>query len=396
MTQTPSGWSLASLADIADVVGGGTPPTDDPVMWGSDVPWLTPKDLSMNPSRYTTAGTRALSWAGLRQSSARVLPVGSVLVSSRAPIGLVTVARSPISTSQGFRSLVLRCGDVPEYLYYLLGSSKQALEAQANGSTFKEISGSSLKRLLVLLPPKVEQRGIAAMLGALDDKIDSNQRLIEKVQHLSVACFRAWRSSCADTVATTFGHFCDVYGGSTPRTDEPSNWGGPYWWATPTDLTALPAPYLFSTSRTVSDHGLTSCSAALHPPGTIFMTSRATIGAFAVNQEACATNQGFICARPRHDRDRWFLFEEMRMRVPEMLDRANGSTFPELSRRNFKELTLQVPSEEDRDRLTDEVEPLHRLAAQRSQESRGLAELRDALLPELLSGRIRVPEAATN
>ncbi len=81
------------------------------------------------------------------------------------------------------------------------------------------------------------------------------------------------------------------------------------------------------------------------------------------------------------------------MRVPEMLDRANGSTFLELSRRNFKEMVLQVPSERDLERLTDEVEPLHRLAAQRSRESRRLAELRDALLPELLSGRIRVREA---
>jgi type I restriction enzyme S subunit len=323
---------------------------------------------------------------------------GDLLLAREAPVGPVVRIPREENVAPGQRTVLIRPeqGVDPGYLFALLSSRpiQARLQERAEGSTVPHLNVPDIRNLaLPLLPTLSEQQGIARTLAALDEKIESNGRLIEKVQHLSIAYFRSWRSSCNDAVASTFGDFCDVYGGSTPRTDEPSNWGGPHWWATPTDLTALPAPYLFNTSRKVSDRGLTSCSASLHPPGTIFMTSRATIGAFAVNQEACATNQGFICARPRHDRDRWFLFEEMRMRVPEMLDRANGSTFLELSRRNFKEMILQVPSERDLDRLTDEVEPLHRLAAQRSRESRGLAELRDALLPELLSGRIRVPEA---
>jgi len=329
------------------------------------------------PGDVVVAMDRPWITGGLKQAAVRLDDLPALLVQRVARL------RARPGLDQGFLAAVVAGRGFEDHIL-----------AMITGSAVPHVSGPQILSFPVRrLPAVQEQRRIAATLRALDDKIESNRRLIEKLQHLSCASFRAWRSSCTDIVATTFGDFCDVYGGSTPRTDEPSNWGGPHWWATPTDLTALPAPYLFSTSRTVSDHGLTSCSAGLHPPGTIFMTSRATIGAFAVNQEACATNQGFICARPRHDRDRWFLFEEMRMRVPEMLDRANGSTFLELSRRNFKEMTLQVPSEKDRDRLTDEVEPLHRVAAQRSQESRGLAELRDALLPELLSGRIRVPEA---
>ena len=266
--------------------------------------------------------------------------------------------------------------------------------SRVNTTVQTTLNLKDLRDLPIILPPFEELRRTAAFFTALDDKIESNRRLIETVQQLSAARFLSWRDSRTGTVGTTFGEFCDVYGGATPRTEEPLNWNGPHCWATPTDLTALPDPYLFGTSRMVSDQGLASCSAALHPAGTILMTSRATIGTFAVSQQPCATNQGFICVRPRHQRDRWFLFEEMRLRIPELLDRANGSTFLELSRSNFKDMVLRVPCEVDRDRFTSEVEPLHRLAALRSKESRKLAALRDALLPELLSGRLRVPEAS--
>jgi type I restriction enzyme S subunit len=123
------------------------------------------------------------------------------------------------------------------------------------------------------------------------------------------------------------------------------------------------------------------------------MTSRATIGAFAVTQIPAATNQGFVAVRPRKPEHCWFLFEEMRARVPEMLDRANGSTFMELSRGNFKLMTLAVPSEHALRELDAALAPLHDRAAQLDRESSRLALLRDILLPELLSGRVRVPEA---
>jgi type I restriction enzyme S subunit len=123
------------------------------------------------------------------------------------------------------------------------------------------------------------------------------------------------------------------------------------------------------------------------------MTSRATIGAFAVTQVPAATNQGFIAVRPRRPEHCWFLFEEMRSQLPEMLDRANGSTFMELSRGNFKLMELAVPDDRALEDLDAKLSPLHAKAAQLAAESAQLVRLRDALLPELLSGRIRVPEA---
>jgi type I restriction enzyme S subunit len=245
----------------------------------------------------------------------------------------------------------------------------------------------------ISLPPLTEQRGIAATLGALDDKIDSNQRAIESSQQLSRLLYREWRERCDQQVKTTFGDFADVFGGATPKTSEPKYWNGGVVWATPTDITSLRAPYLFGTARTISQEGLDSTSAVLHPPGTIFMTSRATIGAFAVTHIPAATNQGFIAVRPREPEQRWFLFEEMRTRVQEFLDNANGSTFLEISRGRFKSLPLLVPVVSSLAELDRTLAPLHANAARLEQESMALASVRESLLPELLARRVRVPEA---
>lgn len=261
------------------------------------------------------------------------------------------------------------------------------------GAVFDSLRLPDIPRFMLHLPSMPEQQGIASVLDALDDKIEWNRRVGRRLDTLAASEFDLWRGRIP-TTTMVFGSFCRVYGGSTPKTDRSDFWGGQHPWVTPTDVTALDTPYLFETRRTITDAGLASASTELHPPGTIFMTSRATIGAFAVTQIPCAPNQGFIAVEPEIDPHRWFLFHEMRRRVPEMLDIANGSTFPEISRGAFKAMPVEVPIEASNlDDFHLRVDPLHARAAAAASESRTLAALRDALLPELLSGRLRVPEA---
>ncbi len=185
-------WREVAIGEIADIVGGGTPSTRIPENFGGDIPWLTPKDLSGIHDRYVERGERNLSQHGLDSSSARLLPAGSVLLSTRAPIGYVAIAKNPIATNQGFRSLVVRDEAVPEYLYYWLKLNTEELERHASGSTFRELSGSSLKEIRLRLPPLEEQRAIARVLGALDDKIELNRRMSETLEEMARALFRSW------------------------------------------------------------------------------------------------------------------------------------------------------------------------------------------------------------
>ncbi len=187
-----TGWRDVSIGDIADIVGGGTPSTKNARNFGGVVPWLTPRDLSGPHNRYIERGERNLSQQGLDSSSAKLLSAGAVLLSTRAPIGYVALAKNAISTNQGFRNLVVRDGVFPEFLYYWLKLNTSELERHASGSTFRELSGSALKQIRLNLPPLPEQRAIAHVLGALDDKIELNRRMNETLEGMARALFKSW------------------------------------------------------------------------------------------------------------------------------------------------------------------------------------------------------------
>lgn len=182
----PSGWIAATVGEVAEVVGGGTPKTSVDEYWDGEFGWLTPKDLRGYGARHISAGERSITRLGLENSSARLLPPGTVLVSSRAPIGYVALAGAELSTNQGFKSLVLKPGHLPEFYYYVMTTKKSAMEAVAGGSTFKEISGRVMKTISVPVPPIQEQCAIAEVLGALDDRIEwcrDGQALLRSLLH---------------------------------------------------------------------------------------------------------------------------------------------------------------------------------------------------------------------
>ncbi len=185
-------WRKVAIGDIADIIGGGTPSTQEANNFDGVIPWLTPRDLSGTHDRYVECGRRNLSQYGLDGSSARLLPTGSVLLTTRAPIGHVALAKNPIATNQGFRNLVARDAVSSEYLYYWLRLNTDELERHASGSTFQELPGSSLGNIRLLLPPLSQQRSIAYILGTLDDKIELNRRISVTLEAMARVLFRSW------------------------------------------------------------------------------------------------------------------------------------------------------------------------------------------------------------
>ncbi len=149
----PEGWESAVIADFGDVIGGGTPSTKVPEYYSeSEIPWLSPKDLSGFKWKFISKGEKDISELGLEKSSARLLPEGTVLFSSRAPIGYLAIAKNEVSTNQGFKSIVPAKKEYTNYLFYFLKSNVASIEAIASGSTFKEISGSALKNYSLIKP----------------------------------------------------------------------------------------------------------------------------------------------------------------------------------------------------------------------------------------------------
>lgn len=149
----PKGWAVGTLNDIGEIIGGGTPSKSKIHYFAENgIPWITPKDLSNNKNKFIDKGALDISEEGLKNSSAKLMPEGSVLFSSRAPIGYIAIAKNQLTTNQGFRSIVPKELYGPEFVYQLLVSNLEKIESRASGSTFKEISGGELKKIEVVVP----------------------------------------------------------------------------------------------------------------------------------------------------------------------------------------------------------------------------------------------------
>jgi type I restriction enzyme S subunit len=179
----PENWAWAKLGQVGTVAAGGTPSTKDKSNFDGDVPWVTPVDLSDFDEKFIRRGRRNLSEKGLQSSSAVLLPTGTVLFSSRAPIGYVAVAANPIATNQGFKNLIPDTGVIlSEYLYYYLKANKQLAVSYASGTTFLEVSGSRFSQIPVPLPPLQEQHRIVAKVEELITQADAGIQSLQKVR----------------------------------------------------------------------------------------------------------------------------------------------------------------------------------------------------------------------
>lgn len=194
--ELPDGWQWKTMGEIAEVVSGGTPRTSDSSNFdGGDIPWITPADLSGYTAKHVSRGARLLTQKGLQSCSARLLPEGTVLFTSRAPVGYVAIASNPIATNQGFKSFVLREGVLPDYAYWWLKGAKQLAESLASGTTFLELSGANAKKLPIPIAPFEEQRRIVAEIekqfSRLDEAVANLQRVKANLKRYKAAVLKA-------------------------------------------------------------------------------------------------------------------------------------------------------------------------------------------------------------
>ena len=187
-------WIECKISDIGTVVGGATPSTKKPENYeNGTIAWITPKDLSTFSGRYIQHGERNITETGLRSCSTELLPKNTVLFSSRAPIGYVAIAANDVCTNQGFKSVIPNENTNPLFLYYLLKYNKDKIEGMGSGTTFKEVSGNTMKNIVVSVPTdkKVQER-ISSMLGSIDDKIEENERINNNLLQQLNAIFKHW------------------------------------------------------------------------------------------------------------------------------------------------------------------------------------------------------------
>ncbi|MBA7586382.1 hypothetical protein ES708_28380 [subsurface metagenome] len=160
------------MGEVGEIVGGGTPETSNPKFWNGGIQWYTPTEIA---TKYISRSNRTISSLGLHSSSAKLLPVGTLLFTSRATIAEISFALDECSTNQGFQSIIVNRNNYSEFVYYLFTQNKKEFIRRSQGSTFLEISKNEMKKIKVQLPCFKEQKRIGQFMKVIDEKIESIQ-----------------------------------------------------------------------------------------------------------------------------------------------------------------------------------------------------------------------------
>lgn len=384
-------WQKVKLGDIADIIGGGTPSTKNYDFWNGDVSWLTPKDLSGYKERYISKGERNITTSGLQNSSARLLPKGTVLLTSRAPIGYLAIAKQEVCTNQGFKSIVLKSGYSPEFFYYLLKNNMEYIIGMSSGSTFAEISGTQVKNLEFNIPDYDTQKKIAGVLGALDDKIELNNKINQNLEAQAQALFKSWFVDFEpfggkmpdDWKIGRLGEIADITMGQSPNGSSynEDKQGCIFFQGRAEFGKRFPSVRLYTTEPK-----------RMAKKNDILMSVRAPVGDFNIAVEDCCIGRGLCSIRAKGNFQSFVLYTIWGLQKQLEIFNGEGTVFGAINKDSLNSLPITIPSLTDIVQFEHIVSSLDNIIRNNFLENTRLAELRDTLLPKLMSGEINVDD----
>lgn len=429
-TDLPKNWEITDLGTVCDRGGGSiqTGPfgsqlhASDYVSVG--IPFVMPTNIGEN--RIVEDGIVRVREEDANRLFRHKLRVGDIVYSRRGDVtkrALIREREDGWMCGSGCMKIRFGEGVVdPTYASMFLGHPviKDWIVRHAIGATMPNLNTSVMSAVPFLLPPLEEQKAIAKVLSSLDDKIELNRRMNVTLEAMARALFKAWfvdfepvhankenrpSTSASPEIAKLFpsdfengipegwrfgklGDVLDAKGGTTPSTKNSTFWDGENFWATPKDLSNLRFPVLLNTDRKITDEGVQQISSGVLPKGTLLLSSRAPIGYLAISQTPVSINQGFIAIQGKELSNLYMLFW-LKENMESVKSRANGSTFQEISKSSFRAVEIAVPINPIRDRFDAFAKSIFEKIVANEIESENLAEIRNSLLPRLISGRIR-------
>ena len=383
-------WIECTLDKLGEIVGGATPSTKCEDYYGGSIPWITPKDLSSFKGRYITSGERNITEKGLASCSAQMMPKDAVLFTSRAPIGYVAIASQSVCTNQGFKSIVVNEKADPLFVYYLLKYNKDAIEAMGSGTTFKEVSGKTMRAVKVRIPVDVSyQKRIAAVLDSLDTKIENNERINDNLYAQAKAIFdKHFINIDAIPAGWRKGNLLDIanyLNGLAMQKFRPQG-----------NEIGLPVLKIKELRQGSCDDSSELCSLSIKPEyiihdgDVIFSWSGSLLvdiwcgGTCGLNQHLFKVTSDIY--------DKWFYYLWTAHHLARFIAIAadKATTMGHIKREELAKAEVLIPCEEDYTSFNSIMQPIFQLIISNRIEDRKLAALRDELLPKLMSGEIDV------
>ena len=385
----PKNWRKVKWGEIVNVYGGGTPSTPNPNFWGGNIAWLTPAEVvALNGNRFIGKTKRYITEEGLKNSSARLMPINSLLLTSRATIGEIVINKIPMATNQGFINIEPKNNDLM-FLFYWLKKNRKYFNQMAIGSTFNELSKSVFKKIDILIPKNIaDQKRIGNILSAFDDKIELNNKINQNLEQIAQAIFKEWFVKFkfpgykkAEFVNSEFGKI-------------PKNWevkkiedimeflNGEY---IPNSRYDPKGEYIIYGSNSIMGR---SDKYLYKGPLIIIAKIGSYCGAIRYSQIPCWVNNNAGGIKGKKDIPTSFIYY--------LLERFNfnqvreGSGQPFINMKGLREQKVILPSPKILKLFENNIDKIRIYMAKIEKENQKLTSLRDLLLPKLMREEIRV------
>lgn len=418
------------LSEILTIIGGGTPKTTNPSFWGGDIPWLSVVDFN-NDNRYVHSTEKTITKAGLKHSSTKILPKGALILSARGTVGALAQLSKPMAFNQSCYGIVATEHTTNDFLYYLLKTVVSDLQSKGHGSVFNTITRDTFETIFVSLPPLDEQKRIAGVLGAFDDKIELLQKQNTTLENMAKALFKssfvdfdvvhAKQQGQPKAAVMQQYHLTEELYNLFPSSFEPSALGPiPTGWQVKTvqdlgriicgktpstkhkeyfggDIPFITIPdmhnniFVDQTERYLTKAGENSQSSKTLPPYSVCVSCIATPGLVSLTTIPSQTNQQINSVIPFSLHSKYYNYYILRTVAKQIATRGSGgSVFGNLNKTAFSKIQILWAPEKLQIFFTYKIEPLFNKIQTNNKQIQTLTEMRDALLPRLISGKIRV------
>ena len=409
------GWKRVKLRNIGEVYSGSTPRTTVKGFWDGTLVWITPNDLSKLNSQYITGSERRITNEGLQSCSTHLLPKGTVVLSSRAPIGYLGISVVELCTNQGCKSIVPNKDKSPYFLYYQLLHNVETIKRFGEGTTFHEISKKFVEDIEVDVPDSLqEQTTIARILSTVDKTIEQTEQLIAKYQRIKTGLMQDLLTRGIDEhgrirseaihrfkysplgripeewEVVNLSSLGEILTGNTPSTKKQEYYGDDYLFITPSDIGEN--VFITQTERKLSTLGF---SVSRKVPGKAICTVciGSTIGKIGLTSKESASNQQINILIPSDKEKAYLYFCLMSLFLPKQLNIEAGlQAVPIVNKNTFSKLKIPLPfNDEEKNKIISAIYSLDLFLNKGKDKFSKLYSLKTALMHDLLSGRVRVP-----
>ena len=422
--------STYALSQVINLTGGGTPKRSETAFWNGDIPWLSVKDFN-NDSRYVENTEEHITQLGLEKSSTKILDPGMLIISARGTVGELAQLKSQMAFNQSCYGIDANSDYLEnDYLYYLLKIKIRELKSITHGSVFDTITRETFASIFVDIPPKKEQLAIVEILGALDSKIELNQKMNQTLEEIAKKLFKSWFIDFDPVRAKTEGrptglskeisdlfpdsfedselgeipegfkvdsvdNQYDISIGKTPPRKEPQWFSDKQQdipWASIKDMGDA-GVYINKTSEFLTNEAIEKFNIRVIPKNNVILSFKLTVGRVAILQKDMCTNEAIAHFVPKdNDLSNVFTYCLLKSIRYESLS-STSSIATAVNSKIIKAMKCIFPSKALLIAFNEFCRPIYKKIETNTNEIETLLSLRDTLLPKLISGELKIPDS---